>query len=33
MVEHRARHLTAELDWLDTVLARLDQTPDSYTEE
>lgn len=33
MVEHRARHLTAELDWLDTVLARLDQTPGSYTEE
>lgn len=33
MVEHRARHLAAELDWLDTVLARFDQSPDSHTEE
>lgn len=32
MLEHRARHLAAELDWLDTVLARLQSTGDPHTE-
>lgn len=32
-LEHRARHLTTELDWLDTVIARLQQQIDLYTEE
>jgi DNA-binding PadR family transcriptional regulator len=33
MLEHRARHLAAELDWLDTVLARLYAITDPHIEE
>lgn len=33
MLDHRVRHLNAELEWLDTVLARLDQLLNQNTEE